>query len=175
MIELRMGKGTKTGIGMRKDRSKPRNRMAKVSKNQKFINSLRISLKIAILRIYGAVGFPPHVPGCPASSLNVTNWDLDEIEGRHTGGSIPGTLDPANQQLLRRCCHSVKTDKGHVDYRTEKIKAELNFFHTLILNTLPMKSGENPYSKDDLDKAIRESCVYIMESELYQGEGKPCV
>lgn len=195
-IILRTGKNTKTGIGQKKkarvswnfertpykpkkgfkprfskEPRKPRTPLKKQSKRTKWIESLRPSIRIALHRIYNALGYPPHLSSCTQPFPQYKIWDLDEWRGRHTMGAIPATLDPREIQLIRRCCHEVKTDAGHFDYRTEKIKKALWESHDLLVNLLPQRSGSNPYVKEDLSKAIREWARRVMEDARYQGNG----
>ncbi len=198
---LRLGKNTRSFIGGRKlgAKNKPHkiecicrrcvkpkspwkkpmwnNKVKKKSDRQHWIDTLRIPLKLAIMRIYQAKGWPDHINGCVGVAkvgearlgALATTWDLDEISGRHTMGPIPAALWPKDHQLLRRCCHMLKTARGHVDYRPKEIKDALWELSDLLVSLLPPVSGSNPYTKKDLSKAIRRAAVKVMEDPRYQG------
>jgi hypothetical protein len=173
-----------TKMGMKRDANYPRKFMkrsglhTKRSKRQKWIDTLRIPIKLAFRRIYAKLGPIPHVPGCvclipnpdfPEIPITSLIWDLDEINGRHTMGPIPGALWVRDMQLIRRCCHEVKTNAGHVDYRPEKIREAIWESSDLLVSLLPPIGGSNPYRKEDLSKAIREWARFVLEDARYCG------
>lgn len=194
---LRLGKSSKTGIGLKKKVHeencickacvKPKspwkskmwnNKKLKSSDRQKWIDSLRIPLKLTVMRITFSFGIPEHINGCVGvakageerlGALAYT-WDLDEIDGRHTMGPVPGALWPRDMQVLRRCCHMLKTARGHVDYRSKEVRQALWESSDLLVSLLPPVSGSNPYTKKDLSKAIRRWAVLVSEDRRYQGK-----
>lgn len=151
--------------------------LKKRSDRQQWINSLRIPIKLTIMRIYQSKGMPGHINGCvgvvQAGEQRLGHladtWDLDEISGRHTMGPIPAALWPKDMQLLRRCCHMLKTARGHVDYRSKEIREALWESSDLLVSLLPPVSGSNPYTKKDLSKAIRRWSILVSDDPRYQG------
>lgn len=94
--------------------------------------------------------------------------DLDEIEGRHTGGLIPGVVDPGNVQPLCRGCHEIKPTEngGHVDYcetHQPDLKARLLLFRAEILRNLGPYPGTMKPSLPALSAAIREACRKVYQ------------
>lgn len=186
---LRLGKSTRTGIGGRKVgatnkphpiecicrgcnkpkspwKEHPYRKMRPKSDKQAWIDSLRIPVKLTVMRITLSFGRPGHIEGCTGDS---EIWDLDEISGRHTMGAVPAALWPRDMQILRRCCHMLKTARGHVDYRSEQVRQALWQSSDLMVSLLPQRSGLNPYTKKDLSKAIRVWALRVSEDKRYRG------
>jgi len=143
----------RTGIGMRKHGDKVKAPLASKSERGDWIADLRGPIKEVVMKITFKDGYPPHIPGCHGVMEEL--WDLDEINGRHTMGPVPAALWPRDMQMLRRCCHMLKTARGHVDYRSESVREALWASSDFLVSLLPPVSGSNPYTKKDLSKALR--------------------
>ena len=113
-------------------------------------------------------GGPLVLPTCARCGRRLPRpyLDLDEVDGRHTGGLVPGAIWPPNQQLLCRGCHNTKPTEegGHVNYcerHQPQVHQRLVAFGAEIKRNLPDYPGQMKPDLQALGAAIRAACAIV--------------
>jgi len=133
--------------------------MNQQSSRQGLIERIRSKEKAQYIALYSLLyGGPARCCRCNIATKDL--W-LDEIDGRHAGGSaMPSSILPTNHQLLCWECHELKTrfKDGHSDFRTSKIIEIHMTFSSEVFNRLPPVAGAMKYRLADVMKAVNGAC-----------------